>query len=259
MEEGIVPGGTGSLLYSLIFPNHESAKVNSDEPVNTASLDELRERMQAARTVAQIKNESKTKQLARLEAASSKKRKSGDPDEPSSEVCGGAGGDALSKKQVPFARYRACTQSTRKELEQKKHAAECDPVKKKDSEAVGSGLRGKLEAPSPQVDWRGEKVEQQGQSEFLVDSQKVNSKVGVGSKGQVWGYREQAETLEGSQGSTRMSKHVLKTKTSVPNELPSNLWPLSKTEEEFVYTLNVDSPMRARYFVCWIDDEQYVV
>ena len=24
----------------------------------------------------------------------------------------------------------------------------------------------------------------------------------------------------------------------------------TKTEEEFVYTLNVDSPMRARYFIC---------
>ena len=178
MEEGIVPGGTGSLLYSLIFPNHESTKVNSDE---------LMEKMQAARTVAQIKKESKAKQLAKLEAASSKKRKSGDSD----EACGGAGGDALSKNQVPFAKYRACTESTRKELELKKHAAPFHPVKNINSEAVGSGLRGKLEATSPQVNWRGGKVEQ-GQSEFLVDSQKVphhevNSEVGVGSKGQVWG------------------------------------------------------------------------
>ena len=143
-------------------------------------------------------------------------------------------------------------------MDLKKHAAQFHPVKNINSGAVGSGWRGKFEATSPQVNWRGGKVEQ-GQSEFLVDSQKVphhevNSEVGVGSKGQGWGggYWQQAETLEGSQGNTRMSKHALKTKTSVPHELPTNLWPLSKTEEEFVYTLNVDSPMRARYFVCVI-------
>ena len=109
MEEGIVPGGTESLLYSLIFPNNE---VNS-----LKMLSELMIKMQAdARTVAEIKKESKAKQLARLEAASSKKRKSGDADEPSSEACG----DGLPKKQVPFAKYRAFTEITRKELEAKK-------------------------------------------------------------------------------------------------------------------------------------------
>ena len=180
MEEGIVPGGTGSLLYSLIFPNHESTKVNSDK---------LMEKMQAARTVAQIKKESKAKQLAKLEAASSKKRKSSDPDELNSEISVGAVADALSKKKVPFARYRACTESTRKELEGKKHAARRHQRKNQNSEAVFSG---KLESPPLQGNRREGKAEQR-QPEFLEDSLKaphheVNSETaweqgaGVGGK-----------------------------------------------------------------------------
>ena len=99
----------------------------------------MEKKTEAARTVAQIKNESKAKQLARLEAASLKKRKPSDLDEPSSETCGGLGAGVLSKKQVPFARYRACTESTRKELEGKKHAARRHQRKNQNSEAVFSG------------------------------------------------------------------------------------------------------------------------
>ena len=232
MEEGIVPGGTESLLYSLIFPNNE---------VNSVKMSgELMKKMQGdARTVAQIKNESKAKQLARLEAATSKKRKSGDADELSSGD--GAGTDALPKKQVPFAKYRACTENTRKELEAKKQAVRCHTLKNQYSQAEA-------------VQWRGGKVEE-GQPEVLGDSQKApheaNSMIGVENKGEVWkGYTQQAEIFGGCQRNSPMSKHAVKAKTSVSEELPTNLWPLSKTEEEFVYKLNVDSPMRARYFIC---------
>ena len=148
MEEGIVPGRTGSLLYNLIIPNHAfagSAKVN--EPLNMSNsgepIGELNERKSStsssAKTVAQIKDESKAKQLARLEAASlcPKKRKVGHLEEPSS-------GEA-PKKPVPFAKYRACTENTRKELKLKKPAIQCHPE--------ADAIRGKWDAPSPQVEW----------------------------------------------------------------------------------------------------------
>ena len=255
MEEGIVPGGTESLLYSLIFPNNacaETAKANSDKPLNMLRSGELMEKMQAASTVAQIKNESKAKQLAKLEAATlcSKKRKLGDPEEQSSERDGDAGAGALTKKQVPFARYRACTESTRKELELKKHADQCQPVKKltPGAGAVECALRWKLETPSSQVNWRGARV-RQGQP---VDtySQKTShheayNEMGVGGKGQDGGHSQQAETLDKSRGKTQMSKSVVKAKTSVSHEQAVSLWPMSKKEEELVYRLNVDSP---RYF-----------
>ena len=208
MEEGIVPGGTDSLLYSLIFPKHEDANVDS---LNTASSGQLMEKMEAARTVAQIKNESKAKQLARLEAASSKKRKSSDPDELNSEISVGAVADALSKKKVPFSRYRACTESTRKELEGKKHAARRHQRKNQNSEAVFSG---KLESPPLQGNRREGKAEQR-QPEFLEDSLKaphheVNSETVVGSKEQVWGEnRQQTVNLRGFQGNTdTMWRHI---------------------------------------------------
>ena len=217
----------------------------------------MEKKTEAARTVAQIKNESKAKQLARLEAASLKKRKPSDPDELSSETCGGPGAGVLSKKQVPFARYRACTESTRKDLEGKKHAAWCHPVKNQNSEAdaVSSGLRGKSEAPSPKVNWRGGKVEQR-QPELLEDGQKAPRHEVIGdtvveSKEQMLEEnRQQTVTFEGFQGNIHISKHALKTKTSVPHELPTHLCPLSKAEEEFVHRLNEDSPLRARYFIC---------
>ena len=239
MEEGIIPGGTGSLLYNLIFPNHAfagSAKVNkplnmskSGEPIRELDEDKS-STASSAMTVAQIKNESKAKQLVRLEAANlcPKKRKLGDPEEPSSGGVGGAGGD--TKRPVPFAKYRACTETTRKELKLKKHASQCH--------LEADAIRGKWEAPSPQLEWG--KI-QQGPPESLVASRKTphhegTSRMGVESTGQVWGYRQKAETPQ-----------VSKTKTSVPHELPRSIWPLSKTEEEFVYRLNVDSPKGARY------------
>ena len=81
MEGGIVPGGTGSLLYKLIFPNHAlagSVKVKESSNISKSSepmkkLDEGKSfpsTASSAKTVAQIKDESKAKQLARLEAAS---------------------------------------------------------------------------------------------------------------------------------------------------------------------------------------------
>jgi len=238
MEEGIVPGGTGSLLYNLIFLNHAfagSAKVK--KPLNMSKSGEPTRELDvgksstasSAKTVSQIRDESKAKQLARLEAASlcPKKRKSGEPDEPSSGGVGVTEGDQATKKPVPFATYRACTESTRKELKLKKHPNQCH--------LEADAIKGKWEAPS----------------EFLVAIQKTphqkgDSRYGVGSTGQVWGCRQKAETPQGSQGDTHMSKPAFKTETRIAHELPRSLWPPSKTEEELVYRLNVDSPMRAR-------------
>ena len=163
MEEGIVPGGTESLLYSLIFPKHASPDKRVKVNTNTSKLveamediDEAKSSLESessARTVAQIKHESKAKQLARLEAASlSSKKKLGNTEEFNSAGVdvGGDGDVEQTMKHVPFAKYRACTESTRERQSQKGYATLCHPVKNPSPkiDAVGIRLRGKVQDPS---------------------------------------------------------------------------------------------------------------